>query len=148
MSQPTIELEPITKSVVVPLKPKDAFELFTARVASWWPLGGRHSLFDDAKTAVVEGGVGGRVYEISADGEEGLWGTIKVWEPPHRLVSTWHPGRSEETAQEIEIVFVPDGDGTRVELEHRGWERAPEKRAGYDEGWDGVLGRYAEAAAA
>jgi hypothetical protein len=30
-------------------------------------------------------------------------------------------------------------------MEHRGWERAPDKRAGYDEGWDFVLRRFVEA---
>ena len=40
---------------------------------------------------------------------------------------------------------MPDGDGTRVELEHRGWENvvleAPAKRGDYDTGWGYVLGR-------
>jgi hypothetical protein len=49
------------------------------------------------------------------------------------------------------VRFVPDGDGSRVELEHRGWERlgeaAAEAREGYDTGWDTVLGLYASAAA-
>jgi uncharacterized protein YndB with AHSA1/START domain len=139
---------PITKSVVVPLSLEQAFGLFTERMGTWWPLGGRHSLFEHAKTAVVEGRVGGRVYEISADGEEGLWGTVIDWDPPRRLVYTWHPGRGEETAQEVQVVFVAEGDGTRVALEHRGWDRAPDKRGSYDEGWDSVLGRYVEAAAA
>jgi uncharacterized protein YndB with AHSA1/START domain len=144
MSAMTIEA--IQKSVVVPLPPEKAFELFTARMGAWWPLGGRHSLFEEARTAEVEGRVGGRVYEISTDGEEGVWGTVTAWEPPHRLVYTWHPGRGEETAQEVEVLFIPDGEGTRVNLEHRGWERAPGKRGSYDEGWDFVLGRYVEAA--
>ena len=42
--------------------------------------------------------------------------------------------------------FATHGGGTRVELEHRGWERlgaeAAEARASYDTGWDHVLGRF------
>ena len=42
--------------------------------------------------------------------------------------------------------FSPEGNGTRVELEHRGWdaiaEDASEKRDSYDTGWGQVLGRY------
>jgi hypothetical protein len=38
-------------------------------------------------------------------------------------------------------------DHTRVELEHRGWERlgaqGRESRAGYDSGWPGVLESFA-----
>jgi hypothetical protein len=43
-----------------------------------------------------------------------------------------------------------EGDGTRIDLEHRGWERlgdrAAEARPQYDEGWESVLGLYARAA--
>ena len=42
--------------------------------------------------------------------------------------------------------FLPDGDGTRVELEHRGWEDmvvdGSAKRSSYETGWDIVLGEY------
>lgn len=147
MHEQTTSVAPIVKSVVVPRAPEDAFRLFTEGIATWWPLGGRHSLYENAGTAILEGRVGGRLYEVSADGEEGLWGTVTAWEPPHRLAHTWHPGRGEETAQEVEVRFLPEAGGTRVELEHRGWERAPEKRTGYEEGWEIVLGRYVEAAA-
>ena len=40
--------------------------------------------------------------------------------------------------------FAADGDATRVELEHRGWEK-PEDRTSYDEGWEVVLGKLVEA---
>jgi hypothetical protein len=48
---------------------------------------------------------------------------------------------------EVEVRFTEDGAGaTRVDLEHRGWDRAGEgaeaKRENYDGGWDVVLGRY------
>ncbi len=43
--------------------------------------------------------------------------------------------------------FSPDGGGTRLDLEHRYWERLGEPgidtRDGYDTGWDTVLGRFA-----
>jgi hypothetical protein len=148
MHKQAASVAPITKSVVVPRTPEDAFRLFTEAIATWWPLGGGHSIYGErSKSVALESRVGGRLYEVSTDGEEGLWGTVTVWEPPHRFVCTWHPGRNAETAQELEVRFLPEGEGTQVHLEHRDWERAPEKRRGYDEGWDIVLGRYAEAAA-
>jgi uncharacterized protein YndB with AHSA1/START domain len=142
----TAETAAIQKSATVPRPPEEAFALFTDGIATWWPLA-THSIYDEwAATAVVEGRVGGRLYELSVDGEVGVWGTISVWEPPSRIVYSWHPGRGEETAQEVEVLFTADGEGTRVAIEHRGWERAPEKRDGYDEGWDIVLGCYVDAA--
>lgn len=142
----TAETAAINKSVTVRRSVEEAFALFTDGIATWWPLA-THSVYNErARTAVFEGRLGGRVYEVSVDGEKGVWGTVLVWEPPHRIVYSWHPGRGEETAQEVEIRFDAWDEGTRIEIEHRGWERAPEKRAGYDTGWDFVLGCYMDAA--
>jgi hypothetical protein len=50
----------------------------------------------------------------------------------------------------VEVTFVPEGDGTRVGLSHRGWENVLDQReermASYMTGWDLVLSRYVEAA--
>ena len=44
------------------------------------------------------------------------------------------------------MTALPDGDGTRAELEHLGWEALDEagasKRDDYDSGYGYVLGRY------
>jgi uncharacterized protein YndB with AHSA1/START domain len=142
-------LEPLRKSLAVGLPPGQAFELFTAGLGRWWPLR-THSVFQErAATCGLEPRVGGALFEQRDDGARSLWGTVLVWEPPRRFVVSWHPGREAETAQELEVRFLPEGAGTRVELEHRGWQRlgaaASESRAGYDQGWDGVLARYVEA---
>jgi uncharacterized protein YndB with AHSA1/START domain len=139
----------ITKTVTVNAPVEKAFRVFTEEVATWWPFEG-HSVSDtEAETVVIEGRVGGRMFERSRSGEEFLWGTIQVWEPPHRFATTWHPGRDEQTAQELELRFSSEGAQTRVELEHRGWERLGdegEPRArNYDEGWNATLERYAAA---
>lgn len=140
----------LRKSVTIDRPVGDAFGLFTEGIATWWPLRTHSVAKEDAETAVFEAGVGGRIYERTTDGEEHLWGTVLVWEPPARIVYAWHPGRGDDTAQEIEIRFLPDGDRTRIELEHGGWERlgarAPETIRNYDTGWDYVLGGcYVEA---
>ena len=73
---------------------------------------------------VVEPWVGGRIFETMSDGSEGSWGTILVWDAPHRLVMAWKPNRTELPPTEVEIQFIEQDDGrTRVDLEHRGWER-------------------------
>ena len=42
--------------------------------------------------------------------------------------------------------FSPEGDGTRVDLEHRGWEifaaEGEDTRDNYDNGWTTVLGCF------
>jgi uncharacterized protein YndB with AHSA1/START domain len=153
MSEQATETQVVRKSIVVDAPVEQAFRVFTDEMATWWPVETHSVSRERAETAVLEGGVGGRLYERTADGDEILWGEVTVWEPPHRLSYTWHPGRGAETAQEVEMRFVPEGRRTRVELEHRGWERlgdeAAEIIASYDTGWDLVLReRYAEAASA
>ena len=62
---------------------------------------------------------------------------------------SWHPGRPPEQAQEVELRFVAIATGTRVELEHRGWEglgpEASAVRDRYAGGWDSVfVGNFVE----
>ena len=141
----------IRKTVSVQAPADRAFEAFTRGMAAWWPLA-THSVYEaDAAGVVVEEGLGGRIVETSSAGEESVWGTITGWEPPRRLAFTWHPGRGDETAQEVEVRFTPDGSGTRVELEHRGWEKLGEWMhqvlENYATGWDLVfVERYGSAA--
>jgi uncharacterized protein YndB with AHSA1/START domain len=143
-------LAPIRKSVVVRRTPEEAFEIFTQRMASWWPLA-THSCFEGgASTCQIEPRVGGKVQEISKSGESALWGTIRVWEPPSRFVMSWHPGHNPETPTEVEFRFLPVEGGTRVELEHRDWIQlgamAEKARAGYNAGWVEVFEvRFSEA---
>ena len=139
-------IEALRKALVVACSPERAFEVFTCEIGSWWPLG-EHSIGGDKITEVVfEGALGGRIFERHSDGGEGEWGRVLEWDPPHRFAMSWYPGHNPAEATELEVRFAPEGDGTRVELEHRGWEilgdRAAESRSGYDNGWDAVLGHY------
>ena len=109
----------IRKSVEVDAPVETAFRVFTEQAGSWWPLATKSVGQDEAVDLVFEPRAGGRVYERVRSGEEHDWGEILAWEPPERLVFTWHPGRAAETSQEVEVRFAPSGEGTRLELEHR-----------------------------
>jgi hypothetical protein len=145
-------LEPIRKSVVVRRTPREAFEIFTARLSTWWPAHQFSIHQADTVHCAIEPRVGGRIYEVARNGEQGVWGSVLVWEPPDRFVMSWHPGNPAETAQEVEVRFVAVAGGTRVELEHRDWTRlgaaAAETRSTYEGGWAFVFDRcYVEACA-
>jgi uncharacterized protein YndB with AHSA1/START domain len=149
MSQQTNEIV-IKKSVTVAVPVDEAFRVFTEELETWWPLRTHAVDTENSDTVVMEGREGGRLFERGTGGEQHVWGIVQSWEPPQRVGYTWHPGRGEDTAQEVEVTFTPEGDGTRVEVRHWGWEklgdRLDETIASYNEGWDLVLGRYAEAA--
>jgi len=139
----------VRKSVVVDCSQQHAFDTFTEQIYSWWPFE-THSPSDERpETAVFEPRVGGRVYDRVASGEEHEWATVLAWEPPERFVIDWHVNPSAPST-ELEVRFIPEGEQTRVELEHRGWEAygedAGDRYASYNDGWDTVLKPFVAAA--
>ena len=141
----TATTEAIRKSVVVDFAPAEAFELFTTRVASWWPTSSHSYAGEDVRDVMFEPRVGGSLYEVT-DGGTAEWGRVLAWEPPGRFVLEWRIGNCAGT--EVEVRFLPEGPGSRVELEHRGWERLEDGggRGNYSSGWDTVLAAYNETA--
>ena len=86
--------EAIRKTVLVDFTPEEAFDLFTARIASWWPVRSHSYGGDEVKEVVLEPHVGGRLYEVTAEGEQD-WGSVLAWEPPTRLLLDWHIGEHQ-----------------------------------------------------
>lgn len=140
-------IEPVIKTVDVPLPVEKAFHLFTEGYARWWPIATHSVGLKRALSCTLETHVGGRIYETLDDGTHCEWGTVQIWEPPHRLVFTWHPGRPASTAQQVEILIQPAPGGSQLTLTHSGWEilgaQALETRQAYQIGWDPVLASFA-----
>jgi uncharacterized protein YndB with AHSA1/START domain len=140
----------IRKSVTVAVPMETAFRVVTEEIGTWWPLASKSVSQEQAETVIVEPWVGGQVYERAGGGEEHLWGEVLAWEPPSRFTFSWHPGRSPETAQEVDVRFSRVDSGTHVDLEHRGWERlvgpGGEIPEHFDSGWDEALASYVELA--
>ena len=134
--------EAIRKTVLVDFTPEEAFELFTARVSSWWPVRTHSYGGEDVTDVVIEPHVGGRVYEVTAAGEQD-WASVLAWEPPGRLLLDWQIGEARGT--EVEVTFEPEGPGSRVVLEHRGFA-GDTPRDNYSSGWDVVLAPFVTAA--
>ena len=149
-------IESVRRSVTVSVAPAKAFEVFTARFGEWWPLATHHTAEQDAATAIIEPRAGGRWFERGVDGTETMWGYVTTWSPPDRLVLAWHLSADfqfdPDLASEVEVRFVPEGDGTRVELEHRNLEvygdRAEALRTAIsaEGGWGALLQEFARLA--
>ena len=136
----------IRKAVTVARPPQEAFERFVD-IGTWWPR--THSYGGTrAKDIYLEGRVGGRFFERFSDGEEFVVGQVIVYEPPRRLVFIWQDPTWDHPT-EVDVTFHAEGDRTRVELVHRGWERigtrATFRRDNFARGWDPVLAAYAAA---
>ncbi len=145
----------VTKSVTVRAGRERAFTVFTEQFFTWWPAS--HHIGDaELADAVIEPKAGGRWYERGVDGSECDWGAVLAYEPPDRVLLSWHlqgdwtydpdPAR----ASEIEVRFVAEAaDRTRVELAHRHIERHADpdevvRGVESPSGWSGLLMAYAE----
>jgi uncharacterized protein YciI len=134
---------PLRREVLVDVAPDVAFDRFTAGIGRWWPLA-RHSVGGATSTVAF---TDEQLVETRADGTIDVWGEVLVWEPGRRFVITWHPGRPDGPATEVEVRFDAAGAGTKVVLEHRNWEMLLEPAAAreeYGNGWPAVLAAYQE----
>jgi uncharacterized protein YndB with AHSA1/START domain len=142
-------IEPLRMSFEVECSIEHAFDTWTAQIGRWWPAD--HSYSGEAGLSVfLEGRVGGRIYERTSSGREHEWGQITTWDPPRRLVYLWHLRADRADATEVEITFLEQGQSsTRVEIEHRGWERlgarGPDWRARNQGGWSTLLPHFVAA---
>jgi uncharacterized protein YndB with AHSA1/START domain len=156
MTQPAEVGDAVRKAIVVPATQEHAFKVFTEQFGAWWPREYSIGAVDMADF-VLEPTADGRWYEVGVDGSECDTGRVLAYEPPDRVVLAWHLNGSFQYdpdpghASEVEVRFIPDGDGrTRVELEHRHFERhgadAPAVRAAVEStgGWGHCLTAYTD----
>jgi uncharacterized protein YndB with AHSA1/START domain len=150
---------PVVRAMSVGVSRERAFEVFTQQLGTWWPK--EYSIGEaDLADFVVEPEVGGRWYEVGVDGTECDTGRVIAYEPPERftlawqLDAAWQYDPDPTHASEVEVRFVEEGpDSTRVELEHRSFERhgagAEGVRGGVDDaqGWTYCLDMFAKAVA-
>ena len=148
----------VKAAVTVNVSQVRAFEVFTKDYASWVPdgqyLGGQRPA-----AVVIEPKAGGRWFERGQDGADQDWGRVLAYEPSGRIVLGWHLDAQWQfvpdprQASEVEVRFVADGPTrTRVELEHRGFDRHGSDGEGVraavasEMGWSLTLERFAQAA--
>ena len=144
---------PVRKTITVNTSQAKAFDVFVGRLDKWWPRD-HHIGKAPMKEAIIERKQGGRWYEKGEDGSECDWGKVLAYEPPARIVLSWHLNSQfhfdETVVSEVEVRFIAAGaNQTRVELEHS-IEAADAEgiRAGVDSprGWGLLLELYANAA--
>jgi uncharacterized protein YndB with AHSA1/START domain len=147
----------VRKSITVAAPIALAFEAFTARIESWWPMASHHIGDADCAAVVIEPRAGGRWYERGVDGVECTWGHVLVWEPSQRVVLVWQLSAQWQfdpsLHTEVDVRFIAiDDRTTQVELEHRGLEAygadamAMQGTFGSENGWNGMLEHYAQVA--
>jgi uncharacterized protein YndB with AHSA1/START domain len=145
----------VTTSVLVPLAPEAAFELFTDRFSEWWPKGSHHIAEADAAEVFMEPREGGRWYERAEDGSECEWGQVLEFDRPNRIVLAWQLtpdwkyDPDMDKATQVEVSFhAEENNGTRVTLTHSGFEvhgeagAAMRESVGGEGGWATLMELY------
>ena len=150
-----MSIDPVRKQITVRATPERAFTVFAS--GAWWPP--EHTILASGsprKELIIEPREGGRWYEVGEDDSHCDWGRVILWDAPRRMILGWEingdfePDPSATT--ELEVNFIPEGESTRVELEHRGFERylktgqALRDAVGGDSGWAGLLKKFGAAA--
>ncbi|HLJ50166.1 MAG TPA: SRPBCC domain-containing protein [Bryobacteraceae bacterium] len=116
-------------TTIVAVDQATAFSVFTNDIGAWWKPKVKDLFSKNRRgTMKFEPGPTGRLLEVYADAPDQPFevGRVLVWQPPERLVFEWkqenfNPGESTE----VEVRFEPVARGTRVTLEHRGWDALP-----------------------
>lgn len=137
-------MHPVVKTLNVRRSPDEAFRLFTAEIARWWPLATHHRGRLPPMGCTLEPGIGGRIFETGPDGTELEWGRVTDWQPGQRLAMSWTVGEAQDAVTEVSVTFTPTTDGAAIRLVHAGWDRqaggrADERRLSYGHGWDLVF---------
>ncbi|HEY8434573.1 MAG TPA: SRPBCC family protein [Sphingomicrobium sp.] len=146
---------PVRKSIFVQASQAHAFDVFTRGIGQWWPRS--HKIGPaDVDRPIIEPREGGRWYELDVDGSECEIGKVAIWDPPKRLLLIWQltPDFTFDPnlMTEVEVLFTPEGNGTRVDLEHRDLERFGDRSEAMREtisgpgGWPMLLQLYADEA--
>ncbi len=147
LAQQRIAPAAIRKSVTLNVPPERAFDVFAARMGSWWHK--EHSIAKGTTQVdvVVEPRAGGRWYEKGADGSEHPWGKVIAYERPRRLVLAWQLNREfvydPDLETTVEVTFEERDGSTVVHFEHRDLERmgagTVELLESMDGGWGMLL---------
>lgn len=144
----------VRREITVNATPERAFRVFAEQFDSWWPRSHHIGASEMAK-AVIDPDEGAW-YELGVDGSRCTWGAVLAYDPPTRLILEWRIGgkwgleEDPAAVSEVEVSFAPEGDATRVTLEHRNLDRhtaaeALSEAVGSEGGWPGLLQRYSAA---
>lgn len=130
------ELPPIVNEVDVPLRPGPAFDLFTS--FSWWQ---DYGLDHDGHVSIDAG----EVVFHNPDGDMSI-GRVLIWEPGARYAQTFTLAQDADHPTTLAATFEAVPDGTRIRVEHGGWNASNATRRAHFSDWSLLLSPLARSA--
>jgi uncharacterized protein YndB with AHSA1/START domain len=144
----------VRTSIVVPVTPERAFEVFTKWINGWWTRE-HHVQAGTLKEIGIDPHAGGRMWEESDTGEVCTWGRVLTWDPPSSFSFSWLIGPDwavpppDAVGSRVTVTFTAIGSGTGVDLVHdlldahgEGWESVA-NGVGSPAGWPAGLRQFA-----
>ena len=118
-------------SLRVDAPPERTFDAFTGEIGTWWRPNDLFRFTDRSGTRLAfEPDPPERLVEIDGGGERFEIGPVLRWEPPHQVVFGWRQaGFPEDRSTEVSVRFEEVSTGTRVTVEHWGWDEIPPESA-------------------
>jgi uncharacterized protein YndB with AHSA1/START domain len=144
----------VRTSIVVPVTPERAFEVFTKGINGWWTRE-HHVQAGTLKEIGIDPHVGGRMWEENDAGEVCAWGRVLTWDPPSSFSFSWLIGPDwgvpplDAAGSRVTVTFTALAAGTGVDLVHdrldahgEGWESVA-NGVGSPAGWPAGLRQFA-----
>lgn len=121
----------VVVSLRVAAAPARAFDAFTGEIGAWWRPNSLFRFTDrDGTRLAFEPDPPERLVEVGVDGERFVIGEVLAWERPHGLSFAWRQdGFPDDRSTEVSVRFEAVHDGTRVTVEHVGWDAIPQDSA-------------------
>jgi Activator of Hsp90 ATPase homolog 1-like protein len=136
----------IVKSILLPLAPAAAFDLFTFKINAWWPTDRRHTRDPKSEIFLLQDG---RFFERTSDGREVELGAVRSWQKPNLILLDFFIATGPDQPTEVEITFVSEQQGTRLTVTHRPKPESAHLWAGhaprYQASWEIVLTAFSRA---
>lgn len=104
----------LTKEVVVPVPPAEAWDLFTGDVSAWWD----HTFSGKPHRLVIDRKPGGGFWEIFDEAGHGVKHAEVLWADPGKVLKLRGPLGFSGKAVDLmhTFVFAAEGSGTKVSL--------------------------------
>lgn len=123
------EVPPIVNEVILPLPPAAAFDRFTS--FGWWR---RYGLADEGHVSIDDG----EVVFHNPDGAFSI-GRVLIWEPGARYAQTFTLAQDADHPTTLTATFQAVPEGTRVRVEHGGWNASNAARRSHFADWPLIL---------
>ena len=118
-------------SLRVAAPPERTFAAFTEEIGEWWRPNGLFQFTNrDSTRLAFEPEPPEHLVEIGTDGVRFEIGPVLEWSPPTRLVFGWRQANfPHDRSTEVAVRFDAVDEGTRVTVEHFGWDAIPQEHA-------------------